>query len=130
MTNSWGTDPLPFLRSAREQLVDFRQLETAMAALPPDVTAAPAAPAATFDEAMSPGLRVAVDDYRERHPDVELRLLRYTRVVDGQPDLVLDAGEEPPSEDALVHLTCAVSAADTSGLHVVAEVLIAARGTR
>lgn len=116
------TDPLPFLRSAREQLTGFALLTEQLA---PEGALRGGVGEKAFREAMSPGLRAVVADYRESHRDRRLSLVRYTRSVDGRVDLILDAEQQAPDEDRLVHLTSATSAADRTGLHVVAEVLVA-----
>ncbi len=115
-------DPIPFLRSAREQMTSFGRLHDQLA---PDGVLQPDATEKAFDESMSAALTAIVADYRESHRDVRLRLIRYTRSVDGQVSLILDTGLQVPNEDRLVHLTSATSAADRGGLRVVAEVLVA-----
>jgi hypothetical protein len=127
MTNEWALDPLPILRNARTQLVDVSAFEGPLAAAAPDVTTSTQATPEMFQQAMSGGLQDAIEQYRSAHAGANIQLLRYVRAIDGQAQVILDAGVPPPAEERLVHFTVAVSAADTDSLHVVAEVVIAAR---
>jgi hypothetical protein len=127
MTNEWALDPLPILRNARTQLVDIGAIEGPLAAAAPDVSTSTQATPEMFQQAMSRGLQDAVEQYRSAHAGASLQLLRYVRAIDGQAQVILDAGAPVPAEENLVHLTVAVSAADTDGLRVVAEVLVAVR---
>jgi len=127
MTNEWALDPLPILRNARTQLIDIAAIEGPLAAAAPDVSTSTQATPEMFEQAMSRGLQDAVEQYRSAHAGASLQLLRYVRAIDGQAQVILDAGAPVPAEENLVHLTVAVSAADTDGLRVVAEVLVAVR---
>lgn len=129
MTTEWAMDPLPILRNARAQWVDISALAEPLAVAAPDVATRTRATPEMFDGAISGGLLDAVDQYRAGHSGRELRLLRYVRTVDGQTEVILDTGEAMPDEADLVHLTLAVTAADTEGLRVVAEVLLASRAS-
>jgi len=128
MTAGQELDPIPYLRSARERLVSLRPLEAALAGRQPGQ--AELAPQEAFAKNFAPGLRYVVERYRADHPDIELRFIRYTRAIDDRVELILDSGDDAPNQDAIVHLTNAVSAADVKRLSIVAEVLIAARGKR
>ena len=129
MTNEWAMDPLPILRNARIQLVDVSGLAGPQAAAALDVATTTQATPETFDQAISGALRDAVDQYSAAHHGQALQLLRYIRAVDGQAEVILDAGAPVPEETQLVHLTLALTAADMDGLHVVAEVLVASNAS-
>lgn len=116
-------DPLPVLRTAREQLVTYGRLQDQLAAGARRDTEDPR----DFEREMSPGLRALVERYRRDNPDVDLQLLAYTRSLDGRVELMLSAGRKPPGERHLVQLTSATSVVDTDRLTVLSEVLFAAR---
>jgi len=127
MTDAWALDPLPILRNAHTQLVDVGGLEGQFATAAPDVTTSARSTPEMFEQAMSAGLRDVTEQYRSAHGAVNIRLLRYVRSVNGTAEVILDAGASAPREEDLVHITVAVSAVDSAGLRVVAEVLVAAR---
>jgi hypothetical protein len=129
MTNEWAMDPLPILRNARTQLVDVSAIAEPLAVAAPDVETTTHATPEMFEQAISGGLRDAVDQYRAAHPGRGLQLLRYIRAIDGKAEVILDAGAAVPEETQLVHLTLALTAADMDELRVVAEVLLASRAT-
>jgi hypothetical protein len=97
MGNGSATDS----EDARIHLVDVTRLAGPLAVAAPDVATTTQATPEMFEQAISGALRDAVDQYRAAHSGRELQLLRYVRAVDGQAEVILDAGRPYPRKRIL-----------------------------
>lgn len=80
-------------------------------------------------EAMPEAVRRAFERYREEHADEQLELVKHLRLVNGEPERVVDDGSPLPAGPELLTLSETVTLATDERLEVVTDVFVVRRTT-
>ena len=81
-----------------------------------------------FGEGQVPeGVRRLVETYRVDHPDEKIELLKYMRLVNGAPELVVEDDLDLPPTEELVTLSQTVTLNTSECVHVVTDLFVARR---
>ncbi len=84
---------------------------------------------ARLDESHLPvALAEQLANHRERHPGEEVTLVKRMRLVDGEPELVVEDEQDLPDETRLLTLSQTVTVNTRDTLVVITEIFVARRG--
>lgn len=76
---------------------------------------------------LPPALRELAAGYRKEHAGDEPVLVKYMRIVDGEPELVVEDEADLPPDDELLTLSQTVTLNDADRVHVVTDLFVARR---
>lgn len=120
-------DPVDLLNRFRASYRNYHTL-LANADTPPMDVVVETPAAHPLDETELPeGIRRLLQTYREDHPDEKLELLKYMRLVNGAPELVLEDDLDLPPSEELVTLSQTVTLNTSERVHVVTDLFVARR---
>src|SRR5438309_1151693 len=105
MTDQLPVDPRELVRRFRGNYVNLHTLWTKGPHAPDGVTLRTPQEAPISEADLSAGIRGGLADYRKKHPGARIDFLKYQRVENGQPVLVVEDDTGLPEEDALLSLS-------------------------
>jgi hypothetical protein len=73
------------------------------------------------------GIRRLLERYRKEHPDEKLELLKYMRVINGAPELVVEDELDLPPAEELMTLSQTVTLNTSEQVHVITDLFVARR---
>jgi hypothetical protein len=120
-------DSVSAVRSYRENYVNLYSLWTKVSGVPEGVELKTPAEQPIEELDLSGALRDAMAEYQRTHPKTRLTPLKFMRVVDGTPVLVIEDERPLPDEDELVTFSYTVTTTSTEAVSVVVEQLVATR---
>jgi hypothetical protein len=120
-------DPVDLLNRFRASYRNYHTLVASTDEPSPDI--AVETPAShPFGEGQLPeGVRRLVETYRVDHPDEKIELLKYMRLVNGAPELVVEDDLDLPPTEELVTLSQTVTLNTSECVHVVTDLFVARR---
>jgi hypothetical protein len=120
-------DPVDLLNRFRASYRNYHTLVASTDEPSPDI--AVETPAShPFGEGQLPeGIRRLVETYRVDHPDEKIELLKYMRLVNGAPELVVEDDLDLPPTEELVTLSQTVTLNTSECVHVVTDLFVARR---
>jgi len=120
-------DPVDLLNRFRASYRNYHTLVASTDEPSPDI--AVETPAShPFGEGQLPeGIRRLVETYRVDHPDEKIELLKYMRLVNGAPELVVEDDLDLPPTEELVTLSQTVTLNTIECVHVVTDLFVARR---
>lgn len=117
-------DPAELLARFRRSYRNYRQLWTAPGHAPEGVTLATPEERPLKIGELPEGIRRLLDaESRKR-----LTLVKHLRVVDGEPDLLVEDGSDLPPDEELVTLSQTVTLNSAEQVRIVTDIFVARRG--
>lgn len=118
-------DPAELLSRFRRSYRNYYSLWTETGQVPEGVTLVTPEKFGLGVERMPEGARRALEAYQEQNGRVTL--LKYLRIVDGEPELVVEDETELPPEEQLVTVSETVTLNSADQVHVVTDLFVARR---
>jgi hypothetical protein len=118
-------DPAELLSRFRRSYRNYYALWTQTGRVPDGVTLVTPEKFGLGFERMPEGARRALEAYQEQAGRVTL--LKYLRIVDGEPELVVEDESELPPEEQLVTVSETVTLNSADLVHVVTDIFVARR---
>ena len=120
-------DPVDLLSRFRASYRNYRTLFANTDARPDGVVLeTPATHPLTADQ-LPESLRRLLETYRADHPGEKLELLKYMRLLNGAPELVVEDDLDLPPSAELVTLSQTVTLNSSERVHVVTDLFVARR---
>jgi hypothetical protein len=120
-------DPVDLLNRFRASYRNYHTLVANADEPSPDIVVETPA-SHPFGEGQLPeGIRRLVETYRVDHPDEKIELLKYMRLVNGAPELVVEDDLDLPPTEELVTLSQTVTLNTSECVHVVTDLFVARR---
>ena len=127
MLNAPEIDSVSAVRSYRENYVNLYALWTNVTGVPEGVDVKTPEEQPILDLDLSSALRDVMAEWEQSHPKTPLTPVKYMRVVDGKPVLVIEDDRPLPDENDLVSFSHTVTTTSTEAVSVVIEHLVATR---
>jgi hypothetical protein len=120
-------DPVDLLLRFRAGYRNYHTLVANADELPKDVVVETPATRPLDEQELPEALRRLLEDYRKEHPDEKLELLKYMRLVNGAPELVVEDDLDLPPPEELMTLSQTVTLNTSETVHVVTDIFVARR---
>ena len=123
-----STHPLYFVQNFRQNYTNLYKLWTQMGSVPEGVTLRTPKEKPIQEKELSESLRTRLLAYKKTYPEGKIELVKFMRLVNGNPVLVIEDERGLPEEDHILILsqTVALNTSDTAEL--VTEILVGWRG--
>jgi len=125
MINVPEIDSVIAVRSYRENYVNLYTLWTKLTSVPESVELKTPDEQPILELDLPAGLRAAMDEYQQSRPKQPLTPLKYMRVVNGAPVLVIEDERPLPDENDLVTFSHTVTTTSTDAVSIVVDQLVA-----
>ena len=120
-------DAGPVIRRFRQTYTNYHRLWSATG-VPEGVTLLTPEKARLDESHLPAALAEQLVRHRESHPGEEVTLIKRMRLVDGEPELVIEDERDLPDEAQLLTLSETVTANTRDTLVVITEIFVARRG--
>ena len=119
-------DPAATIRNYRQNYVNIRRLIMNATDAPADIVLATPADKPIMDLDLPEGLRQAISDFQTKNLGGKpFQAVKYMRLTNGAPDIVIEDDDPLPPEDALVTFSYTVSAVSSTSASIVTHQLVA-----
>ena len=127
MVNNRGLapDPLDLLSRFRATYRNFFALSATSVEVPEGVVVETPATRELTESDLPEGVRQLLETYREAHPDEKIVLLKYMRLVNGEPEVVVEDESGLPPVDELVTLSQTVTLNTSDRVEVITDLFVA-----
>jgi hypothetical protein len=127
MFKTQSLKPLEFIRKYRRNYVNFYNLWRKVGRVPEGVTLRTLAEHPIRQSDLPATLVALLKRYRKEHPKENIRFLKYMRLVDGYPRLVVESEDDSPDEDALLTLSHTVTLNTMDEASVITDLVVATK---
>jgi hypothetical protein len=120
-------DPAELLLRFRSTYRNFHSLSEQTGTQATGVTIETPAAHPLSEDGLPEGIRRLLERYRKEHPAEKLELLKYMRVVNGAPELVVEDELDLPPAEELMTLSQTVTLNTSEQVHVITDLFVARR---
>jgi hypothetical protein len=118
-------DPRDLLSRFRATYRNYFALAAMPAEVPEGVVVETPATRELTESDLPEGVRRLLQTYREKHPDEKIVLLKYMRLVNGKPEVVVEDESGLPPVDELVTLSQTVTLNTSDRVDVITDLFVA-----
>ena len=123
-----STHPLNFLQNFRKNYTNLYRLWTQTGSVPKGVTLRTPKEKPIQEKELSESLRTRLLAYKKTYPEGKIELMKFMRLINGNPVLVIEDERGLPEEDHLLILSQTMALNTSNTAELVTEILVGWRG--
>jgi hypothetical protein len=120
-------NPRDIVRNFRKNYVNLYTLWKKGTKVPEGITLVDPKRSPIKEASLPPGIRSLLEEHRKAHPDSDIVIMKYMRLVNGNPEKVVEDEAALPPEEQLVSLTQTVTLSTSEEIRVITEIVVLRR---